>query len=271
MRSRRQSRYTVDLCNGPFQTLRRFGGRQPLCAQELRRQPHSRQLRCRRSGSTGSWSRDPTPGPFHDDVDLAHTVLHTVARRGPSGGLRRERGRLAGALEADVAGRGPRDRVALVSVVVTIVLLNVDLMCATPVSDDLASRRLGRRPPGRRALPIRFPLLCGSSGPTPSPRLNARNLLRRPSCRRPSSSGPCGCGRWCACAGRAREAPPVPDARVAADLDLALDVVATSRRSSPSTFRLASIHARSLGDLLFGQVADLLSRRDLAGLAHLSA
>jgi hypothetical protein len=71
-------------------------------------------------------------------LDLAHAVLH-----GPAGGLLGghlggERGGLAGALEADVAGRRPRDDVASWSVMVTIVLLNELLMCATPVGDVLA-------------------------------------------------------------------------------------------------------------------------------------
>src|SRR5215468_9898488 len=44
-----------------------------------------------------------------EDVDLAHAVLHRTPARGLGGHLRGERGRLTGALEADGAGRGPRD------------------------------------------------------------------------------------------------------------------------------------------------------------------
>src|SRR4051794_36308543 len=44
-----------------------------------------------------------------EDVDLLHAVLHRPATGGLSSHLRSERGGLAGALEADGAGRGPRD------------------------------------------------------------------------------------------------------------------------------------------------------------------
>src|SRR5262245_8854764 len=44
-----------------------------------------------------------------EDVDLLHAVLHRPATRGLGGHLRGERGGLARALEADGAGRGPRD------------------------------------------------------------------------------------------------------------------------------------------------------------------
>src|SRR5688500_18840219 len=42
-----------------------------------------------------------------EDVDLLHPVLLRPATRGLGSHLRRERGGLAGALEADGAGRGP--------------------------------------------------------------------------------------------------------------------------------------------------------------------
>src|SRR6185295_6571155 len=50
---------------------------------------------------------------LHHDVDPAHAVLHRAARRGLGRELRRERRALAGALEADVARRGPGQHVAL--------------------------------------------------------------------------------------------------------------------------------------------------------------
>src|SRR5215475_11989028 len=43
------------------------------------------------------------------NVDLAHAVLHRAAGGGLSGQLRGERGRLARALETDLAGGGPRN------------------------------------------------------------------------------------------------------------------------------------------------------------------
>src|ERR671936_2825695 len=48
-------------------------------------------------------------GALDEHVDLAHAVLHRPARGGLGGQLRGERGRLTRALEADLAGRGPRD------------------------------------------------------------------------------------------------------------------------------------------------------------------
>src|SRR6478736_5874750 len=48
-----------------------------------------------------------------EDVDLLHAVLLRLARAVLSGHLRRERRGLARALEADVAGGGPGDHVAL--------------------------------------------------------------------------------------------------------------------------------------------------------------
>src|SRR4051812_20910550 len=42
---------------------------------------------------------------LHDDVDLAHTVLHRASGRGFGGELRGERRALAGTLETDVARR----------------------------------------------------------------------------------------------------------------------------------------------------------------------
>src|SRR5690242_19328981 len=48
-----------------------------------------------------------------EDVDLLQAVLLRLAGGVLGGHLRGERGRLARALEADVAGAGPRDHVAL--------------------------------------------------------------------------------------------------------------------------------------------------------------
>src|SRR6201991_2573364 len=46
---------------------------------------------------------------LHEDVDLLHAVVHRPTTRGLGGHLGGERGGLARALEADGAGRGPRD------------------------------------------------------------------------------------------------------------------------------------------------------------------
>src|SRR4029453_16590821 len=50
---------------------------------------------------------------LHEHVDLLQPVLLRLASGGFRRQLRGERGGLAGALEPHVAGRGPRDRVAL--------------------------------------------------------------------------------------------------------------------------------------------------------------
>jgi hypothetical protein len=71
----------------------------------------------------------PEPGTLHLDVDLADAVLHGPAGRGLRGHLRRERRRLAGPLEAHVAGPKAHDRtLPSWSVKLMIVLLKLDLM-----------------------------------------------------------------------------------------------------------------------------------------------
>src|SRR5450755_464849 len=54
----------------------------------------------------------PRARTLHEHVDLAHAVLHGPARSGLGGHLGGERRRLARALEAHLAGRGPRDDAA---------------------------------------------------------------------------------------------------------------------------------------------------------------
>src|SRR5450755_1586896 len=51
-------------------------------------------------------------GTLHEDVDFAHAVLHRTARGGLRSHLGGKRRRLARALEADLAGRRPRDDAA---------------------------------------------------------------------------------------------------------------------------------------------------------------
>ena len=115
----------------------------------------------------------------------------------------------------------------LVSVMVIVVLLNVALMWATPT---VTLRRTFRRAaavrlwfwlchdafrsalkPARRR---KCPVFCRRPGvhvpwsrrnaglPKPPDPLRVTADPSRPSCRRPSSSDPCACGRWCGCAGR---------------------------------------------------------------------
>src|SRR4029450_3495921 len=120
------------------------------------------------------------------DVDLADAVLHGPAGRGLRGHLRRERRRLAGPLEAHVAGRGPRQDVAVLVGEADDRVVEARLDVSDAVADVLALALAGPAATGGLGL--------GHQVTTSSPS----------SCRRPSSSGPCGCVRWSGCAGRAR-------------------------------------------------------------------
>jgi hypothetical protein len=71
-------------------------------------------------------------GTLDEHVDLAHAVLHGAAGGGLGGHLGGERGGLARALEADLAGDAHEITAPVGSVIETIVLLNVLLMCAWP-------------------------------------------------------------------------------------------------------------------------------------------
>ena len=123
---------------------------------------------------------------LHEHVDLLQPVLLRGARGLLGGELRGERRGLARALEARRCRRSPSESVLpWRSVIVTIVLLNVDLMWAWPWATFFFSRRFV-------FFALGFAMWSASS-----------LLLRLPSsCRRRPSSGPCGCGRSCACAGR---------------------------------------------------------------------
>src|SRR6266508_4616518 len=143
------------------------------------------------SGLQGADGRLPArAGALDEHVDLADAVL-----LGPAGGLlggelRRERGRLAGPLEADVARRRPRDRVALWVGDGHDRVVEARLDVGVGVGDVLLLP-----PPWL----LRSALLRWQSGLLTSSWPS--------SCRPPSSSGPCGCARWCACAGRGRAGP----------------------------------------------------------------
>src|SRR5215470_8158615 len=126
------------------------------------------------------------PGALNLDVDLADAVLHGPAGRGLGGHLRRERRGLARALEADVAGRCPRQDVAVLVGEAHDRVVEAALDVGDAVTDVLALALAGPATTGGLGLGH----VVATSLPS--------------SCRRPSSSGPCGCGRWSGCAGRAR-------------------------------------------------------------------
>ena len=127
----------------------------------------------------------------------ARTLDHTSTLRTPCSMARRAHCsaaicaangvRLARALEADVAGRGPGQHVAVL---------------VGDRHDRVVERALDVRDAVGDVLAL---LACGDGGPR---RLASPSVLPRPSsCRPRSSSGPCGCGRWCGCAGPARAGP----------------------------------------------------------------
>src|SRR5215208_2011451 len=130
-------------------------------------------------------------GALDEHVDLADAVL-----LGPAGGLLGrelgpERGRLARALEPDVARRRPRDRVAL---------------GVGDGHDRVVEARLDVGMGVRDVLLLATPGLLGSG----LLRWQVSRLLTSSwpsSCRQRSSWVPCGCGRWCGCAGPAPAAP----------------------------------------------------------------
>src|SRR3954464_3316369 len=98
---------------------------------------------------------------LHEDVDLAHAVLHGAAGSSLGGHLGSERGGLARTLEADLAGRGPRDHGARGVRDRDDRVVERALDVSVPVGDVLlllAADLLGARSPclGRHYLPTFF-------------------------------------------------------------------------------------------------------------------
>src|SRR5215211_1475217 len=151
-------------------------------------------------------------GALDEHVDSADAVL-----LGSPGGLLgrqlgRERGRLARALEPDVARRRPRDRVALgvgdghdrvVEAGLDVGVGVRDVLLLAP--PGLLGSALLRWQVSRLLLTLHATCGWGDRGgaepPTPA------TSWWHSSCRQRSSSGPCGCGRCCGCAGRAPADP----------------------------------------------------------------
>ncbi len=182
--------------DSPGQTRRRFGGRQPLCAwgvTSLDRADLEAGGLERADRGLAARTR-----ALDEDVDLLHAVLLRLAGGGLGGELRGERGRLARALEADAAGRGPADDGA------GRVGDRDDRVVERRLDVGLAQRRCSSFPCGaacaRRVLGA---AMCSS--PESCRTARGGGYLRRPSsCRRRCASGPCGCARWSSCADRAR-------------------------------------------------------------------
>jgi hypothetical protein len=177
------------------------------------------------------------------------------ARRAPwpawrllGGQLGGEGGGLARALEADVAGRGPGEHVAL---------------GVGDRDDGVVERALDVG----HAVGDVLALACGGAA-RPAWRLG--HLLASPSsCRPRSSSGPCGCGRWCGCAGRGPAAPCGGGPLVAVDLHLALDVLGDVPAQVTLDPEVGVDVGAQAGDLFVGQVADPGVGVDVGRLADL--
>src|SRR5690606_23759806 len=140
-------------------------------------------------------------GALDEDVDLLHAVLLRTARGGLGGELGSEGRRLARALEADLARRGPRDhsaggvgdrddRVVERALDVRVTVRDVLLLLASRLADAGAGL-------GRHVLVLSRFEVCWSLG-------RAALLSASPSsCPRRCAWAPCGYARWSSCAGRA--------------------------------------------------------------------
>src|SRR5436305_668366 len=197
------------------QTLRRFGGRQPLCGIGVTSLMPTTSIpvfwMVRMAVSR------PEPGPFTTTSTL-RTPCSMARRAAVSAASCAAKGVL---LREPLNPTLPAEAHAIVfpdwSVNVMMVLLNDDLMCAVPYAMFLRSRRLGRRPPAAGFAMLDIPLfLLLRSASELLPRLLAagdgllRTLARpRVGARALATDG---------------ETPAVAQALVAADLDLALDV-----------------------------------------------
>src|SRR5215217_561568 len=140
-------------------------------------------------------------GTRHLDLEGTHAVLGSLAGRIFSGDLRRIRGRLTRTLETHGAGRGPGDRVALgvgdgdhgvVERGVHVRHAGNDVLAfATADAGSFFSHSID---------PSSAPVMPGAREIRATRQGWPQNLTS--SCRRSASPCPCGCGRWCGCAGR---------------------------------------------------------------------
>ena len=162
------------------------------------------------------------------------------------------------ALEAGRAGGLPGDHVALLVGQGHDRVVEGRLDVGVPHRDVLP-----RAPPGAATGHLR------SCQRAPRSVVWAWSRPRRPcaACRR-CAWGPCACGRSSWCAGRAREAAPVAQAAVAADLHQALDVVrALAAEVALDGQRLLDDVAQA-ADLLLGEVAHVRVAVDARRLEH---
>src|SRR3954453_22029742 len=178
------------------QTRRRLGGRQPLCGMGVTSEiePTSRPVAC---SDRIAVSR-PEPGPFTKTstffmpCSCACLAADSAASCAANGVDLRE------PLKPTPPDAPQLITAPVVSVIETIVLLNVDLMWAWPIAMFFFSLRRGLRPAALAfcaALSALSYEVCVAADAT---------CGRPSSCRRRCASDPCACGRWSWSAGRAR-------------------------------------------------------------------
>src|SRR5215211_6123653 len=194
-------------------------------------------------------------GALHHHVDLAHAVLHGASRRGLRRELRGERRALAGTLEPHVARRGPRDGVPRLVGEGDDRVVERRLDVRRPVRDVLAFAALGTTTAGSRlghaCVPFRADwLLAGLL--LPGHRLLGSLARARVRARALTVDG---------------KATAVPQALVAADLDLALDVRRDFAAEVTFDLHVAVDERPQLRDLVLGEVAHARVGRDADAIA----
>src|SRR3954463_5198017 len=184
--SRRQRRQSAPVYLAMSQTLRRLGGRQPLCGCGVTSEmvPTSRPAACSERIAVSR----PEPGPF-TNTSTFFMPCSAALRAALSAAIWAANGV---DLREPLKPTWPAEAHAITapfgSVIDTMVLLKVLLMCACPCAMFFFSLR-------RTFL-----------GPAVRPRGGITSYLPS-SCRRRSSSDPCGRARWSWCAGRGPAAP----------------------------------------------------------------
>src|SRR3954462_10869258 len=183
-------------------------------------------------------------GTLHEDVDLAHPVLHRLAGGVLGRHLRREGRGLAGALEPDVAGAGPRDH---------------GPVGVADRHDGVVERALDVRVTVRDVLLFLAPHLLGTGAGSllrrhslSSSLLLAGLLLAGDSAARALTGTGVGVGALTV----HRHSASVPDALVCPDLDLAPDVLGdlTTKVSFDAGVGVDPI--AETADVLVGEVTD---------------
>src|SRR4051812_5900845 len=186
------------------QTRRRLGGRQPLWGVGVTSWmvPTSRPIAPRERIAVSR----PDPGPltktsiFFMPWSIARRPAASAAIWAAYGVDLRE------PLKPTVPAEAHEITAPVGSVIVTIVLLNVLLMWASPWATFFFSlRRTFLAPAAVRLLGGIQYSLCWKRGIETGPRTPC--VTWPSSCRRQSASDPCGCERWSWCAGRGPEGP----------------------------------------------------------------